>query len=99
LPLAGQCPQEHSFTLQEEDLAEGMELLPSDDLLQAVADVVNGHLPGYHFDPSREGFIIRGSNLVYYADKARLRDSKTIIYVKQTIGSVMGGNVIGVKTG
>jgi hypothetical protein len=99
LPLEGQCPQEHFFTLNEEDLTEEMELLPSEDLLQAIASVVNGYLLGYSFDPSRESFIIRGSNMVYYADKANMRDSKTIIYVKQTIGSVTGGNVIGVKTG
>lgn len=104
LPLEGQCVKEHSFTLDEDDLAGEMELLPSEDLLQAIAGVVNGYLPGYSFDPSRESFIIRGPNLLYYPDKAKVPDSeqdrvKNIFYVTQEIGSVVGGQVIGIEIG
>jgi hypothetical protein len=104
LPFEGQCEQEHPFTLDEDDLAERMELLPSEDLLQAIAGVVNAHLPGYSFDPSRESFIVRGPNLLYYPDKAEVRDSerdgaRTVIYVTQTIGRVEEGQVTAVEIG
>jgi len=76
LPLVGQCDREHAFTLNEDDLADRVELLPSEGLLQVIKLVVKRYLPGYDFDPSREGFIVRGPNLVYYPDKAQVRDSE-----------------------
>jgi len=101
LPLKGQCDQEHAFTLDEDDLAAEMELLPSQDLLQAISDVINRHLPGYTFDSSRESFIVRGPNLLYYPDKAEARDSardgaKTInIYGGDYVaGDKVGGDKI-----
>ena len=101
LPLAGECERGHPFTLDEDDLAEKMELLPSEDLIRTIADVVNGHLPGYRFDPDREGFIVRGPNLLYYPDKGEVRDGKrgpvSYYYVTQHIDTVIDSEVIGVK--
>jgi hypothetical protein len=102
LPLVGETAWQEYYTLDEDDLAATMELLPSDPLVQAVADVVNRYLPGYTFDARRESFIVRGPTLVYYPDKSRVRDSetdaaKTIIYVNQSIGSIQGGEVVGVR--
>jgi len=78
-----------------------MELLPTQDLLQTIADVINRHLPGYSFDPNHESFIIRGANLLYYPDKAEVRDSgqdgaKTInIYGGDYVaGDKVGGDKI-----
>ena len=103
LPLAGECERGHRFTLDADDLAEKMELLPGEDLIRTIADVVNGHLPGYRFDPDREGFIVRGPNLVYYPDKGKVRDSEKVSVtnynVTQYIGTVIDSEVIGVKKG
>jgi hypothetical protein len=106
LPLEGECERGHPFTLDEDDLAERMELLPSEDLSQAIADVVNGYLPEYGFDPAREGFIVRGPNLLYYPDKADVRDSErgpvTNIFnvsVTQRVGALKGGKLVGVEVG
>jgi hypothetical protein len=101
-PIVGETAWQEHYTLDEDDLAATMELLPSDQLVQAVADVVNRYLPGYTFDSRRESFIVRGTNLVYYPDKSIVRDSetyaaKTIIYVNQNIGSIQGGEVVGVR--
>ena len=36
LPLVGQCDQEHVFTLDENGLADRINFLPSEDLLQVM---------------------------------------------------------------
>jgi hypothetical protein len=102
LPLTGESAGGDTYMVDEDDLAAMLELLPSDALLEIVADVVNRHLPGYTFDLRRESFIVRGPNLVYYPDRSKVRDSellsaKTVIYVNQQIGHLEGGEVIGVK--
>jgi hypothetical protein len=67
---------------------------------------VNGYLPEYGFDPAREGFIVRGPNLLYYPDKADVRDSErgpvTNIFnvsVTQRVGALKGGKLVGVEVG
>jgi hypothetical protein len=102
LPLTGESATGDSYTLDEDDLTATLELLPSETLLEMIADVVNHHLPGYTYDLRRESFIVRGPNLVYYPDRSKVRDSellgaKTVIYVNQHIGHLEGGEVIGVK--
>ena len=102
LPVVGESAGQEHFALDEEDVAATAELLPSEPLLEAVADVINRYLPGYTFDLRRESFIVRGANLVYYPDKSKVRDSdlngaKTVIYVNQHIGSIQGGEVVGVQ--
>jgi hypothetical protein len=103
LPLAGECERGHPFVLDEDDLAEKMELLPGEDLIRTIADVVNGHLPGYRFDPDREGFVVRGPNLVYYPDKGEVRDSEkvsvTTYNVTQHIETVIDSKIVGVNAG
>lgn len=102
LPLSGESATGDCYTLDEDDLAATLELLPSETFLETIADVVNRHLPGYTYDLRRESFIVRGPNLVYYPDRSKVRDSellgaKTVIYVNQHIGHLEGGEVIGVK--
>ena len=102
LPFVGESPWQEYYTLDEDDLAATVELLPDEPLLGAIGDVVNRYLPGYTFDPKQESFIVRGPNLVYYPDKSEIRDSqengaKTVIYVTQRIGSVNGGEVVGAR--
>jgi hypothetical protein len=92
----GQGEREHAFTLNEDDLADSVELLPGEDLLQVIKLVVKRYLPGYDFDPSREGFIVRGPNLVYYPDKAQVRDSE---HGEVRIVHVQGDYVQGDKVG
>ena len=103
LPLEAESSWQPYLSLDEDGLAASIELLPDDELLQAIADVVNRYLPGYTFDPKREGFIVRGPNLIYYPDRSRVYDSqldetKTVIYLTQSIANVSGGEVVGVRT-
>ncbi len=102
LPIVGETAAQETFILDEEELAMTIELIPSEGLLQVIAEVINRHLPGYTFDPKREGFIIRGPNLRYYPDKSKLHDSqldgaRTVIYVSQHVGHLEGGEVVAVK--
>lgn len=102
LPILGETAAQETFVLDEEELATTMELLPSEALLQIIAEVINRHLPGYTFDLKRESFIIRGPHLRYYPDKSKVFDSqqsgaRTIIYVNQHIAHLEGGEVVGVK--
>jgi hypothetical protein len=102
LPIVGETAAQETFMLDEEELAMTMELLPSEALLQIIAEVINRHLPGYTFDLKRESFIIRGPHLRYYPDKSKVLDSRqsgarTIIYVNQHIAHLEGGEVVGVK--
>ena len=102
LPLEGVCEREHPFTLEADDLAERVELLPSKELSSIIATVINDRLPGYSFDPEREGFIVRGPNLLYYPDKGGMPDSEqahvTNFYkVVQHIEAMEGGEVVGVR--
>ncbi len=102
LPIVGETETQETFVLDEEELANTIELLPSEALLQIIAEVVNRHLPGYTFDLKRESFIIRGPHLRYYPDKSKVFDSRqsgarTIIYVNQHIAHLEGGEVVGVK--
>lgn len=102
LPLVGETETQEAFTLDEEELAATIELLPSEALLQIIAEVINRHLPGYTFDLKRESFIIRGPHLRYYPDKSRVYDSaqcgaRTIIYVNQHVAHLEGGEMVGVK--
>jgi|GEM_PF-1706557 len=102
LPIVGETETQETFILDEEELATTIELLPSEALLQIIAEVINRHLPGYTFDLKRESFIIRGPHLRYYPDKSKVFDSeqsgaRTIIYVNQHIAHLEGGEVVGVK--
>jgi hypothetical protein len=102
LPLTAESIWQPYLTLDEHDVAASIELLPDDELVQIIAEVVNRYLPGYAFDPKRESFIVRGPNLIYYPDRSQIHDSdkdeaKTIIYVTQRIGNVNGGEVVGVR--
>jgi len=102
LPLTAESIWQPYLTLDEHDVGASIELLPDDELVQIVAQVVNRYLPGYAFDPKRESFIVRGPNLIYYPDRSQIRDSdkdeaKTIIYVTQSIGNLNGGEVVGVQ--
>jgi len=103
LPLEAEGSWQPYVSLDEDGLAASIEMLPDEELLQAIADVVNRYLPGYTFDPRREGFIVRGPNLIYYPDRSRVHDSqmdetKTVIYLTQSIANVSGGEVVGVRT-
>ena len=102
LPLIGETETQEPFTLDADELATTMELLPSEALLQIIAEVINRHLPGHTFDLKRESFIIRGPHLRYYPDKSQVYDSaqsgaRTVIYVSQHIAHLEGGEVVGVK--
>jgi hypothetical protein len=102
LPLIGETETQEPFTLDADELATTLELLPSEALLQIIAEVINRHLPGHTFDLKRESFIIRGPHLRYYPDKSQVYDSaesgaRTVIYVSQHIAHLEGGEVVGVK--
>lgn len=101
LPLAVQTEKGHEFTLDANELARVIELLPGKDLLGAMADAINRRLPGLTFDPSGESFILRGSNLIYYPEPPQMKKGvKNIFFIRQDIGYVeAGAKVTGANVG
>ena len=89
--------------LDETEMANSIELLPDQDLLETLSEVINHHLPGYTFDSEKESFIVRGPHLLYFPDRSKIRDAmdgnaRTVVYVNQHIGRLQGGEVLGVKS-
>lgn len=72
IPIEGSCPNEHPFHISLQDLERNLEILPTDQLLHNIADLVNLHLPNYAFSAQTEGFLIRGSTLFYYPDRGQV---------------------------
>jgi hypothetical protein len=104
-PIRGSCARDHPFTLDGEDIADRLELLPGEDLLHAISDLIKKHIPGDTFDSQADGFFIRGRNLHYVDNRAELESLKsqqptTVYHIQQTIGTAMGGSsVIAVQQG
>jgi len=71
IPIEGECENGHPFYIGLIDLEQGLELLPGGQLLHTIADLV-GRLPNYAFNDQVEGFLIRGSSLFYYPDRAQV---------------------------
>lgn len=99
LPLSWQCDQGHEFVIDENTASQGMHLLPSNRLAQTIRKLVNLRLPGYHFEPDREGFEIRGSRLIYYPDRKQITtEIKTEIYSSVAVNQAApGSNITGVS--
>lgn len=102
LPLNGEVDDGTEWSLDLVDLAERIELLPSDKLLRLIAGVINAHLSPFTFDAEQESFLIRGNQIHYYARAAERPDAGggpvQYINVNMTVGSVeTGGKVIGVS--
>jgi hypothetical protein len=105
LPLAIEQGEDDAAEIyvDEESLAESIELLPDEGLAESISEIVDRYLPGYTFDARIESFLVRGPNLIYYPDRSKVYDSqlngeKTVIYVTQKIANLKGGEVIGVST-
>lgn len=102
LPLEITCPQGHRFSLDEETLDETIELLPGPDLLQTIAGVISGYLKkDFSFDPNQETFIVRGRNLLYYPDRAKLPPNislKTEINIAK-VGDNATVDIFGISVG
>jgi len=67
-----------------------------------IKKVVSRHLPGYYFDPNREGFVLRGPNLVYYPDRKQIAgDVDNVTYVNATlnVGTLSGGKATVIEVG
>ena len=62
-PLNGTSAQGYPFTLDSRELSERLELLPGDNLLATISDVMKNHLPDTVFDSEVESFFIRGPYL------------------------------------
>ena len=103
LPLSVEASAGDDLVLDEAELANSVELLPDQNLLEILSDVINRHLPGYTFDADKESFIVRGPHLLYFPDRSKIREvvdgsARTVVYVNQHIGRVQGGEVLGVRT-
>ncbi len=72
IPIQGVCQNEHRFQISLHDLENNLEILPSEQLLRTIANLVNLHLPNYAFSDQVEGFLIRGSSLFYYPDRGQM---------------------------
>jgi hypothetical protein len=72
IPVDGACQNGHPFHIGLLDIEKNLEILPGDQLLHTIADLVNLRLPNYAFNDQVEGFFIRGSSLVYYPDRGQM---------------------------
>ncbi len=92
LPLQIQTDQDELITVNETELARRLEILPGKDLMAAMAAAINQRLVGLPFFPPSESFIVRGSNLIYYPEPpTRIKDTKTLIFVHQEVGTLQSG--------
>jgi hypothetical protein len=102
MPLHGKTEDGSEWRLDAVDLAESIELLPSDKLLQLIGQVINFHLAPFTFDAQGESFFIRGNHIHYYASvaarPAAQRGPVQYFNVNIDVGTVeTGGKVIGVS--
>jgi hypothetical protein len=72
IPIDGTCENGHPYRISLLDIEKNLEILPSDQLLHTIADLVNLHLPNYAFSDQVEGFLIRGSTLFYYPNRGQM---------------------------
>ncbi len=101
LPLHLETEQGHALWITEAELGRIIEVLPGKDLLSDLSNVVARRLSGFSFNPTVESFIIRGSQLVYYAEPPiKIGESRNVFFVHQEIGTIAdGGSATGVKVG
>lgn len=102
MPLNGRREDGTEWRLDAADLAESIELLPSDKLLQLLGQVINFHLAPFTFDAQEESFFIRGNHIHYYAHGVERPDDERgpvqYFNVNIEVGTVeTGGKVIGVS--
>ena len=102
LPFSIELECGHEFFLDDDSLSRQMELLPSAELLSAMAKLTNKYLADYSFDVAKEGFFIRGSKLTYYPDKDLIpkifpEGAKVVFNTHVEVENVYGGEVTGVE--
>jgi hypothetical protein len=91
LPLKLTCLNGHPIELDEEMLANVINVVPGPDLLSAIADVINSYLKGHTFDLTQETFFIRGRNLWYFPDRGKAWARIMIIQnIEKNLGTVIG---------
>lgn len=101
LPLHIETELGHEFLINEGELSRIIEVLPGKDLLFDISAAVGRRLPGFSFNQTVESFMIRGSQLIYYAEApVKISESRNVFFVHQEIGTIAGGgSVTGVKIG
>ena len=102
LPYAFELACGHDFILDNANLMGQIELLPSAELLNVIASVINRYLADYEFSAEQEGFYIRDSKLYYYGSKDMIpqlfpKGAKNVFNTHVEVGAVYGGEVTGLK--
>lgn len=101
IPFELSCPNDHLIELNEETLAEAINVVPGPDLLCTVSIITNSYLKmysdKYSFDLSNETFLVRGHNLWYFPDRGKAGARVLVIQNIDTVAA--GGQVYGVFSG
>lgn len=97
-PFRSLCLNGHPINLDIDTLEESLLLLPSDQLLNSISDLIHRYIPAFDFDPKRERFYIRNRRIYYSAEPAMVEPVQPInIFNNIRVGSVAsGGTVTGV---
>jgi hypothetical protein len=97
-PFHTTCLIGHLQEIDDNTLEEGLQLLPSTQLLNSMADLVEKYIPSYTFDPEKEGFYIRGRRVYYTSEPAKPELLQPLtIFNNIQVGKVeAGGTVTGV---
>lgn len=95
-PINLKCRDEHESSLPIDSFFEDAEGIPSSDLLYAISEAINRHVPGFSFNQESEFFYFRGSQFFYFRyrtpeDKAsKFQQINTYVEIKENKGSVTG---------
>ena len=95
LPIKGCCTAGHPFVMDQQELEEIIEILPTDSLLRIISQVVERYVQGYSFSADLETFVIRGTRLIHHHYKlpAVVLPQKTVVIEQSiTIGTMESGS-------
>ena len=97
-PFQSRCLNGHPINIELELLEESLLLLPGDQLLNSISELISRYIPAYDFDPKQESFYIRSRRIYYTAEPAAPEPVQPLnIFNNIRVGTVeSGGSVTGV---
>ncbi len=97
-PFQSGCLNGHPVNVDLDTLEDSLLLLPSEQLLKSISELIGRYIPTYDFDSKSERFYIRSRRIYYTAEPAAPEPVQPVtIYNTIRVGTVeSGGTVTGV---
>jgi len=97
-PFQSVCLNGHPITIDPQILEDSLLLLPNEQLLNSIGELISRYIPTYDFDPKLERFHIRSRRIYYSTEPAVPEPVQPMnIYNSIRVGTVeSGGTVTGV---